>query len=89
MADVDGAVIGDGVLFGGARFAGKAAFFTPGGPDNPKLTRFYLLRGWDPSISQWESWSSKSSLGVDNPSNRPLAHVTQVSSDRPATFNEE
>jgi len=89
MADVKGALIGDAIVYGAGRFTGKKGLFVPGGADQLQLVRFYNLRGWNPTTSQWETWTSRSASGTDNPSGDPLTHVTQVPWERRVYFNEE
>ena len=89
MADVKGAVIGDGALYGGEKFSGKKGRFIPGGAGSPQLFRYHSFRGWNPTTSQWETWTSRSAGGSDNPSRATLAHVTRVPWERRVLFNEE
>ena len=89
MADVKGAVIGNGEAFSAEKFVGRRGSFLPGGSDAPELTRYQSLRGWNPATDQWETWVSRSTTGSDNPSRATLAHVTRVPWEKIAFFNED
>ena len=89
MADLNGALIEDLGLFSSPRFTGKSGRFIPGGEDPVITVRYYTLRGWDPSTSSWEAWTSKLPGGRDNPNGRPLQYVSLVPFEKRLRSGEE
>jgi hypothetical protein len=88
MADVKGAYTGDLPIYTTSRFTGRKGAFIFGGSDPIVLIRHYALRGWSPSTGSWESWTSTSPSGQDNPSGHGLEHVTSTPYDRRGRYGE-